>query len=132
MAAIALLVTLAAATAQGAQSVPLDLHDYDDELMRTLDQTVKYFEPDLSAGNATAAAEDAQVLRDGYQWMERYFQAKTGAEDAVKIAQLGEQYIVQAEKYAAEKNFDAAADSAHEAAKTCRVCHDTFKPIKAR
>lgn len=115
-----------------AETVVLDLHDYDDDLMKTLDQTIKYFEPDLQAGNLQAGTEDGQTLLDGFKWMENYFQKKGNAEEAVKISQQGEEFINAAMKSLAEKNFDAAADSAHSAARTCRTCHDTYKPIKVR
>ncbi|HLN25474.1 MAG TPA: hypothetical protein VK558_15990 [Patescibacteria group bacterium] len=113
-----------------AATVDLDLHDYDDELMRTLDQTIKYFEPDISAGNVLASKEDADILRESYKWMETYFAKKGNAEDAVKIAQQGEEYIATASKLAAAKDFDGAADAAHSAARTCRACHDIYKPLK--
>ena len=45
-----------------AQHRDLDLHDYDDDLMRDLDKTIKYFEPDITAGNAQGAVEDAEAF----------------------------------------------------------------------
>ena len=115
-----------------AATVELDLHDYDDELMRTLDQTIKYFEPDISAGNVLASKEDAEILQDAYKWMENYFAKKGNAEEAVKIAQQGEEYLATASKLAAAKDFDGAADAAHSAARTCRACHDMYRPLKTR
>jgi hypothetical protein len=113
-----------------AATVDLDLHDYDDDLMRTLDQTIKYFEPDISAGNVLASKEDAEILQESYKWMENYFAKKGNAADAVKIAQQGQEYIAAASKSVAAKDFDSAANAAHEAARTCRACHEIYKPLK--
>ncbi len=52
-------VSLSAAMCCGPMAAAMDFHDYDDELMRDLDKTVKYFEPDITAKNADAAKEDA-------------------------------------------------------------------------
>jgi hypothetical protein len=37
-----------------AETSELDFRDYDDDLMRTLDRTIKYFEPDITAKNVEA------------------------------------------------------------------------------
>ena len=113
-----------------AEQVVLDLHDYDDDLMKTLDQTIKYFEPDITAGNARGSAEDAEILQEAFKWMENYFTKKGNADDAVKIAQNGQVLIAAAMKSMAEKNLDAAGDSARDLARTCRSCHDIYKPLK--
>ena len=112
-----------------AEHKDIDLRDYDDELMRTLEKTNKYFEPDLMAGNLDAAREDALVLRYGLSWIERYFLAKGNAEDAVKIARDGLALLSVAMQDAERRNFDGAADQAHELTRTCRSCHDIYKPL---
>ena len=43
----------------------IDFRGYDDDLMRDLDKTIKYFEPDITAKNADAARDDAAVLQEG-------------------------------------------------------------------
>lgn len=128
---LAIFFPLFSGTVQ-AETVSLDLHDYDDELMRTLDQTIKYFEPDVTAGNAEGSAEDAGTIRDAYKWMEGYFAKKGNAEQAVQIAQQGEGYLDTAMKALAAKNLDAAGDAAHDLGRTCRSCHDIYRPAKVR
>jgi hypothetical protein len=115
-----------------AQHRDLDLHDYDDDLMRDLDRTIKYFEPDITAGNAQGALDDADVLRDGFKYTEDYFTKKGNAEDAVQISKKGLQYLDIAVKDAEANQFDAAAAAARQVSATCRACHDVYKPLNKK
>lgn len=109
----------------------IDLRDYDDDLMRDLDKTIKYFEPDLTARNADAAKEDAQILLDGFTYTESYF-AKKGAGDAVEISRKGVKVIKDVIAQLDGGDFDAAATAAREAPELCKSCHDLYKPRLAR
>lgn len=115
-----------------AQHRDIDLHDYDDDLMRDLDKTIKYFEPDITARNTQGALEDAAVLQDGFKYTEKYFTKKGGTDDAVQLSKEGLGYIAAAIKAISENDFDTAAEAARGAAQTCRACHDTYKPLKTR
>lgn len=123
--AIALLFSAAPVVAA------IDLHDYDNDLMRDLDKTIKYFEPDLTAQNADAAKEDAQVLLDGFKYTEGYFTRK-GAQDAVEISRKGLKVISDVLSNVDSNNFEAAAAAAREAPELCKSCHDLYKPRLAR
>ncbi len=125
-------VSLSAAMCCGPMAAAMDFHDYDDELMRDLDKTVKYFEPDITAKNADAAKEDAGVLSDGFHYTEDYFAKKGDATDAVEISRKGAKLIAQARDYVEKADFDAAAAAAREAATACKSCHDIYKPRLAR
>jgi len=127
---VALLCAAALSGAVNAQHRDLDLHDYDDDLMRDLDKTIKYFEPDIMAGNAQGATEDAEILQDGFRYTEKYFTKKGDADDAVKISKQGLDLIGGAIKSLADNDFDAAASAARDTAKLCRACHDVYKPLK--
>jgi hypothetical protein len=113
-----------------AAFIRLDLHDFDDDLMRDMDTATKDLEPVLGAGNADAAKEDIDVLQHGFQWTEGYFQKKQTTPDAVKVAQEGERLIGELLPLLQRKDFPTAAATARELAKTCRACHDTYKPPK--
>ena len=130
---LALIAAIGAATVPilaYAQHRTIDLHDYDDELMRDLDKTIKYFEPDISAQNAQGALDDAAVLQDGFKYTLDYFSKKGGADDAVQISKEGQSQIAAAIKSVSENNFEAAAEAARAVAKTCRACHDIYKTPK--
>lgn len=131
---VVLVVILTAASIDPtyAQHRDIDLHDYDDDLMRDLDRTIKYFEPDIAAGNAQNAMDDAAVLEDGFKYTKDYFTKKGDAEDAVQISKDGLDQIAGAIKSVSESDFDAAADRARAVAKTCRACHDIYKPLNKK
>ena len=109
----------------------IDFHGYDDDLMRDLDKTIKYFEPDITAKNADAARDDAAVLQEGFKYTETFF-AKNGAEDAVKISREGTQRIADALKFVEENDFESAAAEARETTRLCKSCHDLYKKTIAR
>ncbi|MDB5986925.1 MAG: hypothetical protein JWR16_1978 [Nevskia sp.] len=108
----------------------IDLSDFDDDTMRGMDDANKDLGPALGAGNAEAALADAQVMQDGLKVAEEYFVKKGGADDAVKIAQQGEEWVAAVLAALGKKDFDAATTAARETAKNCRSCHDLYKPLK--
>jgi hypothetical protein len=109
----------------------LDLRDYDDDLMRDLEKTIKYFEPDITAQNAQAAKEDAEILLEGFRYTEDYF-AKRGKDDAVAISRDGLRLVADVVEKVEKGDFDAAAASAREATQVCKSCHEIYKPRLAR
>ncbi|CAN2535154.1 hypothetical+protein [Methylocapsa aurea] len=109
----------------------LDLRDYDDDLMRDLEKTIKYFEPDITAQNSQAAKEDAEILLDGFRYTEDYF-AKRGKDDAVAISRDGSRLVADVVQKVDKGEFDAAAASAREATQVCKSCHEIYKPRLAR
>jgi cytochrome c556 len=115
-----------------AERKDIDLRGYDDELMRDLDKTIKYFEPDIVAGNVEGAKADAEVLEEGFRYTEDFFSKKENAEDAVEISQRGLQAIAAALTAMSSSDLDRATTAAREAAGTCRSCHDIYKPLKQR
>ncbi|MFY9629265.1 MAG: hypothetical protein WAK03_14090 [Methylocystis sp.] len=127
-----LLVTLFAAFCSGSVAAAMDFHDYDNDLMRDLDKTIKYFEPDITAGNADAVKEDADLLADGFRYTEDYFAKKGQAEDAVEISRKGAKLIAQVRSYVEKADFEAAAAAARETPGVCKSCHDIYKPRLAR
>lgn len=126
-----ILIAFAAILVSAPVIAAIDLRDYDNDLMRDLDKTVKYFEPDITAKNADAAKADAQVLLDGFKYTEDYF-AKKGADDAVEISRKGVKLINAVLVSVDSNDFDAAASAARGAPDLCKSCHDIYKPRLAR
>jgi hypothetical protein len=121
------LVALAAGVCLAAE---FDYSDFDDDLMRSMDDAIKDLEPVISAGNAQVAAEDANLLLDGLRWTESYFAAKGGAGDAVKFAQEGQGLTSEVLRLLSVKDLSGAAAQARVLSKSCRSCHDVYKPPK--
>ena len=120
--ALALLVTLACAAAN------IDLTDFNDDVMRNMDDTVKSLDSDLAGHDSKSAQADAGSIRDGLHWAEEYFTRKGNVEDAVQLAKRGEGLASDVAKSAASNDFDAALTSYDSLVKTCRRCHDAYKP----
>jgi hypothetical protein len=129
LSAVALLATIGAALAESSKS---DYADYDDDLMKDLERTIKYFEPDITGGNVAGVADDVAVLRQGFQYTERYFTRRGNAPDAVKISQDGLKALDAAQQAVNASQTDDAAAKARETAEACKSCHDLYKPKQAR
>jgi hypothetical protein len=125
------LLSIGVTLSCGPVIAAIDFRGYDDDLMRDLDKTIKYFEPDITAKNADAARDDAAVLQEGFKYTEAFF-AKNGAEDAVKISRDGSQRIADALKFVERNDFESAAAAARETTQLCKSCHDLYKKTIAR
>jgi hypothetical protein len=129
MGKLTVLLGFGVALAAGIAMAEIDLSDFDDDLMKTMDDTNKYLEPDINAKNAKSAREGIEILEQGLKWTEEYFVHKGNTADAVKLAQDGQQHIVRIRAALDANNFDAAAAASRELTKNCRACHDLYKPL---
>jgi hypothetical protein len=121
-AALVMLVTLASAATN------IDLTDFDDDVMKNMDDTVKSLDSDIAGRNVKSAQADAGTVRDGLRWAEEYFARKGNVADAVQLAKQGQELAADVAKSAAMNDFDAALTSYDSLMKTCRRCHDAYKP----
>jgi hypothetical protein len=106
----------------------VDLDDFDDDLMRNMGDTIKLLEPDITAKNAKAALDDANVFRDGFKYVESYFTAKGTTPDAVQYAQQSRALTDKVLKALSSNDSDGAAAAARDLAHSCKECHDVYKP----
>jgi cytochrome c556 len=126
---MSVLCGLLAVLSGGAVFAEVDLKDFDDDLMRDMDTAIKDLEPVVGAKNAVAATGDAELLRDGFKQTEDYFARKGNAADAVEFARKSEELTAAVLKEITANDFDAAANSARALSKSCRACHDVYKPL---
>ena len=129
---LALVSALAGMAPVAAETTKSEFADYDDDLMKDLERTIKYFEPDISGGNEQGIADDIVTLRQGFQYTEKYFARRGSAADAVKISQDGLKLLNLVQQNVVQKNLDAAAAAARVVADACKACHDVYKPKQAR
>jgi cytochrome c556 len=106
----------------------IDLTDFNDDVMKNMDETVKSLDSDLATRDATSAQADAGTIRDGMHWAEEYFTRKGNVDDAVQLAKQGEELAANIAKSAGSSDFDAALTTYDALMKTCRRCHDAYKP----
>lgn len=126
---LAVLLGFGLAISTGIVLAEIDLSDFDDDLMKTMDDTNKYLEPDINAKNAKNAREGIDVLQQGLKWTEDYFVHKGNTADAVKLAQDGQKHIERIRTALDANDFDTAAAAARDLTKNCRACHDLYKPL---
>lgn len=120
-----LFLTLAALTSTLAFA-DIDLSDFDTDVMRGMDDTIKILEPDISSRNFKAANDDAKSLLEGFEWTEDYF-SKKQAEDAVQYARDGQALTQEILDHLAKQDYDNASASARRLSKSCKTCHDVYK-----
>lgn len=121
-------MTLAALMPGPFALADVDTSDVDSYLMQDMENALKDLEPVLVAGNFDSARADAEVLRDGLQYVYDYFVAKGNAEDAVKMASEGQAAIARVFAALEGKNLDVAVAAARDTAQNCKACHEVYKP----
>ena len=110
-----------------AVAAEVDVTGVDTLLMQDMDASAKELEPLIGARNAPAATRAASSLNDGLKWTESYF-ATQGASDAVQFARDGQQRAAAVLTALSGSDFAAAATAARALTKTCRACHDVYRP----
>jgi hypothetical protein len=123
-----LVIAVAAAGAWALAPASLDLGDFNEDIMRDMDDAVKALDSNIAIRDVKSAAGEAQSIREGLHWAEDYFAKKGNVEDAVKLAKRGEELADSVSKSVTANDFDAALMSYDLLVKTCRACHDSYKP----
>jgi len=105
----------------------IDLSDFDDEAMQNIEDAAKELDAAILNKDVDIAVANAEFIRDSLHWAEGYF-AKKAVDDAVKWSQQGRDQAASIAKAAAAKDFNAAYESFGALKKTCKSCHDAYKP----
>lgn len=124
-------VVLAAALAagvSGAVFASMDLSDFDQDTMQAVDDAKKELESGLAARESKAAIANAEFIRDSLQWAEGYFAKKGNVDDAVRWAKEGREHAAAIVSSVGRGDFDAANESYNSLIRTCKSCHDVYKP----
>lgn len=119
---------IVAALSASAVWAAVDVSDFDEDVMKTMDDTNKTLQPDIAGKNAKAAIEGIEIIQQGLQWTEEYFASKGNAADGVKFAQEGKQLAAQVLNAVNAGDFDKAGAAARDLTKNCKACHEVYKP----
>jgi hypothetical protein len=106
----------------------LDFSDFDDTLMRSMDDAIKDLDSNVGGQEAEAALANAAVLRDGLAWAEQYFSKRADTPLAPGLAREGQEQVAALIKAVEAKDFDAAHGNVRAVVKTCKSCHEAYKP----
>jgi hypothetical protein len=117
-----------AALAAVVAAADIDYSDFDDTLMRSMDDAIKELDSNVGGQQADDALTNTAVLRDGLAWAEKYFAAKPQAPLGVGYARDAQQRLALLVQALQSHDFDAAAGNLRAVAKACKTCHQAYKP----
>ena len=128
MAAVAGVIVGVSLMAGAVAAVDLDLSDFDEDLMRSMDDAIKDLDSNLGGQNAQASLANAAVIRDGLGYAEKYFTAKPEAPRGVAFARDGQEQLTQLVKSIEAHDFNQASEHVRGLARSCKACHEVYKP----
>ena len=114
----------------GIVCASIDLSDFDQNTMQDVEDAGKELEAALAGRDGQTAVANAEFIRDSLQWAQGYFEKKPAAADAARLASEGREFAAAVAKAAAGGDFAAANDSYTSLKRTCKSCHDAYKPPK--
>ena len=119
---------VAIAAAFSAVAADLDFSDFDDSLMRGMDDAIKELDSNVGGQEKQAALENAAVLRDGLAQAEKYFSTRTDMPRAPGLARDGQQQLTLLVQSIEANDFDSASGNVRALARSCKACHQAYKP----
>jgi hypothetical protein len=122
--AASVLVTLAATV----WAADIDYSDFDDALMRDMDDAIKELDSNVGGRDAAASLANAAVLRDGLAWAEKYFVKKPETPLGAGFAREGQEHLSAVVAAINARDFDAANGHVRGVVRSCKACHEAYKP----
>jgi hypothetical protein len=119
------VVALAGATVMAAE---IDYSDFDDSLMRSMDDAIKDLDSNLGSQDASASLANTEVLTEGLAWAEKYFANKPEAPLGAGYAREARQHLATIVTSIEARNFEAATSNVRAVVRTCKACHEAYKP----
>ena len=111
-----------------AGTVSLDLSDFNDDVMRDMDDTMKTLDSDIATRDVKSVARSSASIGEGLKYAQDYFTKKGNVEDALRWARQGQDLAAAVGTAAQANDFDRALSKYDSLVKTCRACHDVYKP----
>ena len=122
------LALLSAALVFASAAVPQSLFDFDDWMQR-IDEQSQDLQRHIGARDVPAAKDSAREIAELYDLMEKFFEKRGEAADAVRWSRDGAGWARQAQRDLDAKRFTAAKRNALAIAHGCRDCHYQYKPL---
>jgi hypothetical protein len=111
-----------------AGTVSLDLSDFNDDVMREMDDTMKKLDSDIATRDAKAVASDSAAIKEGLGYAQEYFTKKGNLDDAVRWARQAQDLVEAVTNTVQAGDFDTSLNKYDSLVKTCRACHNVYKP----
>jgi len=122
--AIVAVLVVAVSLSAGAQNI----FDFDDWMQR-IDDGSQDLQRHIAKRDSQAAAAAAREIEELYGLMEKFFEKRGDAGDAVRWSRDGRDFAVRAQADLAAGRFVAARRNALAIAHGCRDCHFNYKPL---
>ncbi|HEU5135917.1 MAG TPA: hypothetical protein VFU13_12280 [Steroidobacteraceae bacterium] len=116
------------ALAAGVMAAGIDFSDFDDALMESMDDAIRELDSNVGGRDARASLANAAVLGEGFAWAEKYFAAKPEAPLGAGYAREGKEHLAVVVQAIEAGNFDAASHGVRAVVRTCKACHEAYKP----
>ena len=101
----------------------------DEDLMRSIDDAAKSVTSNIDLRRFPAAQTDAHDLQGLLKQVEAFYVARPDKPDALEFARTTLSLTDRIEQSAAARDFAAASQAAAELTRSCRACHDVYKPL---
>ena len=105
-----------------------NLFDFDDWMQR-IDDGSQNLQRHLEARDPKAASGTALEIEELYGLMEKFFEQRGDADDAVRWSREGRQFAARAQADIAAGRYVSARRNALAIAHGCRDCHFHYKPL---
>jgi hypothetical protein len=111
-----------------AGTFSLDLSDFNDDVMRDMDDTMKRLDSDIATRDVKSVVADSVSLREGLKYAQDYFTKKGNLDDAIRWAKQGQDLTEAIGGAAQASDLELSLSKYDALVKTCRSCHDVYKP----
>lgn len=105
--------------------------EMDMDLMQTIESTNDNLSSNIALENAEAATADAQTLNELFAIVEEHYKKELAAgQDVVEAVDLSKKSIKFSGEiitFLEQNDFDSAANTATDLARTCKTCHNFYK-----
>jgi len=118
--------SLLISTASFAEETEMDM-----DLMQTIESTNDNLSSNIALENAESAIADAQTLNELFAIVEEHYkkEAASGQDvaEAVDLSKKSVKFSNEIITFLEQKDFDSAANTATDLARTCKTCHNFYK-----
>lgn len=123
---IAIGSSLLIGTTSFAEETELDM-----DLMQTIEDTNDSLSSHIALGEAEGALEDAKTLNELFAVVEEHYTKEVAAgkdfAEAVDLSKKSLKFSSEIKIFIEQNDFDSAANTATDLARTCKTCHNFYK-----
>jgi hypothetical protein len=105
--------------------------EMDMDLMQTIESTNDNLSSNIALENAEAATADAQTLNELFAIVEEHYKKELAAGqavvEAVDLSKKSIKFSGEIITFLEQNDFDSAANTATDLARTCKTCHNFYK-----